>query len=68
MMIGLSILKDNIGDSPRSFLRMAVTIVQRVVFPLAVIGAMVGMIAYGQLPGGALLFEAAAEMLGLAPA
>ena len=63
MMIGLSILKDNIKDSPRAGLRMAVSLLQRVVFPLAVVLTMAGMIAYGHLPGGTLLYEVFAEMM-----
>ncbi|MBU2582917.1 MAG: ABC transporter substrate-binding protein [Alphaproteobacteria bacterium] len=65
MMIGLSILKDNIKDSPRTVLRSTVTVLQRLVFPLAVALAMAGMITYGQLPGSAFLDEPLARLVGL---
>lgn len=68
MMIGLSILKDNLKGTGRTFLLPAVTIFQRVVFPMAVVIAMVGMIAYGKLPGSQLLLDTVSKFIGATPA
>lgn len=64
-MIGLSILKDNVSHKKRSVIRALVTLTQRGFFPIAVIGSMAGMIAYGQVPGTDTVFATFVRMLGI---
>jgi Periplasmic binding protein len=64
-MIGLSILKDNIKNAPGSFLRIVVSFLQRIMFPLAVAAAMAGMIAFGHLPGAELVLKAFNSLAGI---
>jgi hypothetical protein len=68
MMIGLSILKDNLKDTPSNGWRRTVTFVQRVVFPVVVLAVMTGMIALGYVPGQLSLAEAVERLIDVARA
>lgn len=68
MMIGLSILKDNLRDTGARALRGGVTIVQRVVFPVVVLSVMTGMIVLGYIPGQVSLAEAVSRLMEAARA
>lgn len=57
MMIGLSILKDNLIAAESSALRTTVTFIQRVIFPIAVLVVMTGMLFLGYVPGQVSLSE-----------
>lgn len=65
MMIGLSILKDNLIATQSSALLGAVTIIQRIVFPVAVLSVMTGMILLGYVPGQVSLTEAIGRIFEL---
>lgn len=66
MMIGLSILKDNLKDTGSISLRRVVTFLQRVVFPIVLLTVMTGMILLGYVPGQISLAEAMGRLFELA--
>lgn len=66
LMIGLSILKERLYGTLRPMSVGGVTLVQKVLFPMAVVGAMAALITFGRVPGTEPVLDIISRLFGVA--